>query len=85
MRSTDPAPYGVIQNQDNHGANHCHKQAIEIYTGHAMCSEDAEKITSNYGTDDSQYDVQKYAFASLVDQFAAYKSGKQTQHNPCQN
>jgi hypothetical protein len=47
----------VVQNQDDHSANHCHKQAIEIYARHAMRSEHTEKITADYRADDSQYDI----------------------------
>jgi len=39
---------------------------------------------ADYRTDDSQYDVQDQAFASLVHQLAAYEPRNQTQHNPCQ-
>jgi hypothetical protein len=73
-----PAPYGVVYDENEDSANHSDAQAVEVYAGHSVRSEHTEEITADYGTDDSQYDIQDETFAGLVDDLAADKASNQT-------
>jgi hypothetical protein len=79
------ASNAVIDNQDQDGSCRSHEHAIEIQAGNATSAEKAEQISAENRANDSQHDIQKYAFAVPVDDLAPKKSGYQTEKNPTYN
>jgi hypothetical protein len=68
----------VVYDQNKDGADDSDAQAVEVYAGHSVRSEHTEEIAADYGTDDSQYDIQDETFAGLVDDLAADEASNQT-------
>jgi len=64
---------GVIGNQDYDRANDRHTEAVEVKSGHAMCSEEAKEPSSNNRTDDSEDDVEDETFSRFVDDLLPMK------------
>jgi hypothetical protein len=79
------ASNAVIDNQDQDGSCRSHEHAIEIQAGNATSTEKAEQISAQNSANDSQHDIQKYAFAVPVDNLAPKKPGYQTEKNPTYN
>jgi hypothetical protein len=66
----------VIDEQSEDGADYGYKQAIEIEAAHASRAEDAEHQSSDDGTHNTQHNIEKCSFASLIHDLA----GDETRH-----
>jgi hypothetical protein len=72
----------VIDDQEDHGADNRHKEAIKIQIRHPCVSEQISEETSDNCSDHAQEDIAVPAVMRLVYDSAADESGDHTQDNP---
>jgi hypothetical protein len=65
----------VEKHQYDDSADYGNEKAIDIHASHTGHSKSIEQPAADYGSYDSKDDVQEYAFARFIDDFAAYESG----------
>jgi hypothetical protein len=73
-----PANESVVYDQHNHRANHCHKHAVNVESGHAGVTDSVKKPTSNNRPDDTEDNIQQNAFTTLIDQLTGDETGDQS-------
>src|SRR5437764_739363 len=66
LRSSPPC-YGVVDHQDDDGANDRAHHAVEIEAGDAAGSDGSEYEPPNDRADDAEHDVEEEPFAGFVD------------------
>ena len=73
------ARYGVIDHQDDDGANHCDHHAVEIEAGDAARADRSEDEAANNRADNAEHDVEEEALTGSVDDLARDEPGNQPQ------
>lgn len=72
----------MIDNQQNHRADNCHEEAVEVESAYARSPKDVEQPTASKSADNSQQDVEQNALTSPIYQFAADVSCNQAENYP---
>src|SRR5437868_2443881 len=72
----------VIDDQHDDRADDRDKQAVEVEPADALGAEQAEQETADQRADNAKHDIQKKAFAGLIDDLAADPAGDQAEDDP---
>src|SRR5438874_12938440 len=72
----------VIDHQHDDRAYDRNKQAVEVEPADALSAEQAEQETADQRADNAEHDIQKKAFAALIDDLAADPAGDQAEDDP---
>jgi hypothetical protein len=81
-RSGASAKDGVIQDQNDYGADYGNEHAIEVQPGHTALTHRIEEPTADKGSDDSENDVQNDALPGFVDQLTGDESRDESEDDP---
>src|SRR5262249_47822147 len=72
----------VVDEQHDHGADHRHEDAVQIYSRDAGMAELREQPSAHERAHDAEHDVDKHTLAGIVDDLAADPSGYQPENDP---
>src|SRR5664279_3214969 len=73
-----PAPHqGVVDDQHNDGADGRDHHAVNAEAGYAGHSESGKEPPPHEGADHAENDIEHYALAGLIDQFARDEPGNE--------
>ena len=74
----------MIDNQQDHRAKNCYKEAVEIEPAYPGGSKGVEQPAPNNGADNSQQYVEHDTLTPSIYDLAANKPGNQTENDPSQ-
>jgi hypothetical protein len=69
------AANGVIDDQDNYGADYSDQNAVKVQAGDARLAEAIEEPATHYSADDSEEDVEYQSLTGFVDDLASDETG----------
>src|SRR5437764_6314971 len=75
----------VIDHQHDNRTDDRDNHAVKIEPADALGADQAEQKTADQRPDNAEHDIEKKAFAGLVDDFAADPPGDQTEDEPAEN
>jgi hypothetical protein len=76
LKSSSPSD-GVIENEQNDGADNRHQETVEVKSTDTMTAKDVEQPAAKKGPHNSQQDVEYDAFTSPIYELAADEPGDQ--------